>query len=101
MAADLVGRYTVAKHEAFALLRAAKREQPVDEVWPRVTALAPDELLATRKVLALIDPLKPQQRTVLRLRIAGLSFNEMSSTPGRPTPGSTATSPRAGRRCGA
>jgi RNA polymerase sigma factor (sigma-70 family) len=70
--------YTVAKHEAFRLLRAAKAEQPVDEIWPRPAAPPPEEILETRKVLAPIERLKPQQRTVLRLQIAGLSYKEMS-----------------------
>jgi DNA-directed RNA polymerase specialized sigma24 family protein len=65
--------YTVAKHEAFALIRAATRESPTDEVDPDGSAPTPADILEARKVLALLDRLKPQQRTVLRLRMAGLS----------------------------
>src|SRR4051812_20272285 len=65
--------YTVAKHEALALIRAASREQAVEEPEPQHSAAAPADILETRKVLALIDRLKPQQRMVLRLRMAGLS----------------------------
>src|SRR4051812_42174733 len=69
--------YTVAKHEALALIRAASRELAVEEPHPGHSAPAPAHILKTRKALALIDQLKPQQRTVLRLRMAGLTYQEI------------------------
>jgi RNA polymerase sigma factor (sigma-70 family) len=69
--------YTVAKHEAFVLIRAAAREQAVEEPQPAHSAPAPGDILEARKVLALIDRLKPQQRMVLRLRMAGLTYQEI------------------------
>jgi RNA polymerase sigma factor (sigma-70 family) len=74
--------YTVAKHEAFALIRAAARDQPVEEVQPDHSAPPPAHILESRRTLALIDQLKPQQRTVLRLRMAGLSYKEISQHTG-------------------
>jgi RNA polymerase sigma factor (sigma-70 family) len=75
---NLIGwLYTVAKHEAFAMIRATTRERPVDEIEPGVSAPTPTDILETRRVLALVARLKPQQRTVLRLRMAGLSYQEI------------------------
>ena len=74
--------YTVAKHEAFALIRAAAREAPTEELDPEGSAPTPADVLEARRVLALIDLLKPQQRTVLRLRMAGLSYREICQRTG-------------------
>jgi RNA polymerase sigma factor (sigma-70 family) len=74
--------YTVAKHEAFALIRGATRERPTEELEPDRTAPPAADILEVRKVLALLDRLKPQQRTVLRLRMAGLSYKEICDLTG-------------------
>jgi RNA polymerase sigma factor (sigma-70 family) len=75
--------YTVAKHEAFALIRAANREQPAEEIESARTAPPPADILGPRKRLALVDRLKPQQRTVLHLRMAGLSYQEICQHTGQ------------------
>jgi RNA polymerase sigma factor (sigma-70 family) len=69
--------YTVAKHEAFAQIRAVTRESPVDELQAAGSAPPPADVLENRKALTLLDRLKPQQRTVLRLRMVGLSYHEI------------------------
>lgn len=75
--------YTVAKHEAFALIRRLNREEPADDPQPDRSAPSPAHILETRKALGLIDRLKPQQRTVLRLRMAGLSYKEICQHTGQ------------------
>jgi DNA-directed RNA polymerase specialized sigma24 family protein len=74
--------YTVAKHEAFALIRTAARYQPAEEVEPDERAPAPARVLDARRTLALLDRLKPQQCLVLRLRMAGLSYREICQCTG-------------------
>jgi RNA polymerase sigma factor (sigma-70 family) len=75
--------YTVAKHEAFALIRTATRYQPSEDVEPQELAPAPAHVLDARHTLALLDRLKPQQCLVLRLRMAGLSYQEICQCTGR------------------
>jgi RNA polymerase sigma factor (sigma-70 family) len=75
--------YTVAKHEAFALIRTAARYQPAEQVEPDERAPAPPRIVEARRKLALLDRLKPQQCLVLRLRMAGLSYREICQCTGR------------------
>jgi DNA-directed RNA polymerase specialized sigma24 family protein len=73
--------HIVARHEAFALLKRSKREQPNDDVCTLAGA-APDPELA-RQALELTAQLKPQQRLVLRLQMHGYSYEEMCRITGR------------------
>jgi RNA polymerase sigma factor (sigma-70 family) len=75
--------YTVAKHEAFALIRSARRCQPAEQVEPDECGPAPQRILDGRRTLTLLDRLKPQQCLVLRLRMAGLSYEEICQCTGR------------------
>jgi DNA-directed RNA polymerase specialized sigma24 family protein len=72
----------VAKHEAFALIRAARRCELIGELDPDTTAPPPARVVEGRRALALLDRLKPQQRIVLRLRVAGFSYSEICQRTG-------------------
>ena len=74
--------YVVAKHEAFALIRAARRSELIQRIDSDATAPPPARVVEGRRALALLDRLKPQQRIVLRLRIAGFSYHEISQRTG-------------------
>lgn len=75
--------YTVAKHEAFALLRRTRRESPDDEVAARPDGLDLDDAIEARRALRLLDWLKPQQRLVLRLRMEGHSYASIQACTGQ------------------
>jgi RNA polymerase sigma factor (sigma-70 family) len=75
--------YVVAKHEAFALIRAARRSELIEEIDSNATAPPPARVVEGRWALALLGRLKPQQRTVLRLRVAGLTYGEICQLTGR------------------
>jgi DNA-directed RNA polymerase specialized sigma24 family protein len=66
--------YTVAKHEAFVLMRRRRREPPCPELAWVVTIAELDEIVAAREALRLIAQLKPQQRQVLSLLAEGHSY---------------------------
>jgi DNA-directed RNA polymerase specialized sigma24 family protein len=73
--------HIVARHEAFALLKRSKREQPNDEICTLAGA-APNPGVA-RQALELTERLKPQQRLVLRLQMHGYSYEEMCEVTGQ------------------
>ena len=75
--------YTVAKHEAFALLRRRSGETPADELPPTGTSGDLIDLVEARDTLRLIGRLKPQQRLVLRLRIEGHSYTAICELTGQ------------------
>lgn len=78
--------YTVAKHEAYALLRRRRREVAHDELEPDPAAAAagdPFEQLAQVDLLALIGQLSPQQRLALGLFARGYSYREICAATGK------------------
>lgn len=75
--------YTVAKHEAFALLARTRREVPVESAALIATVLEFDDSVDARHALRVMADLKPQQRLVLWLRAEGHSYNSICSLTGR------------------
>jgi RNA polymerase sigma factor (sigma-70 family) len=75
--------YTVAKHEAFALLGRARREVPVESTTLIATVREFDDSIDARDALRVIADLKPQQRLVLWLRAEGHSYNSICTLTGR------------------
>ncbi|MBX5443239.1 MAG: sigma-70 family RNA polymerase sigma factor [Solirubrobacteraceae bacterium] len=75
--------YTVAKHEAFALLARARREVAAEDVLVVATVSDLDEFVDAREALELIGQLKPQQRLVLLLRAEGHSYRSICELTGR------------------
>jgi RNA polymerase sigma factor (sigma-70 family) len=75
--------YTVAKHEAFALLGRARREVPVESTALIATVRELDDSIDARDAVRVIADLKPQQRLVLWLRAEGHSYNSICSLTGR------------------
>jgi RNA polymerase sigma factor (sigma-70 family) len=74
--------YTVAKHEAFVLMRRARREALCEELaW--LTAAELHEIVAARDTLRLLAHLKPQQRHVLQLQAEGHSYKAICQLTGR------------------
>ena len=76
-----IGRYTVAKHEALALLR--RREQPAEDVGAELAGTSVDDILEAREALRALERLKPQQRLVLCLQIEGHSYSAISRLTGQ------------------
>ena len=75
--------YTVAKHEAFALLARTRREIPGEEL-PLVASVSDfADFVDARDALRLIAQLKPQQRQVLLLRAEGHSYKSICELTGR------------------
>jgi RNA polymerase sigma factor (sigma-70 family) len=75
--------YTVAKHEAFALLARARREIPGDELPIVATVSDSADVVDARDALRLLAQLKPQQRQVLLLRAEGHSYKAICELTGR------------------
>jgi RNA polymerase sigma-70 factor (ECF subfamily) len=75
--------YTVAKHEAFALIGKRRRETPGEELHEVICCFDLDGVVEARRALRALDRLKPQQQVVLRLRIEGLSYDEIAEATGR------------------
>jgi RNA polymerase sigma factor (sigma-70 family) len=75
--------YTVAKHEAFVLMRRARREPVYEELaWLTIT-VDQDEVVAARDALRLLGHLKPQQQQVLLLQAQGHSYKAICQLTGR------------------
>jgi RNA polymerase sigma factor (sigma-70 family) len=75
---------TVAWHEALALIKRGRRETCVDAPHERAATSGDPELaLAARDALELLADLTPNQRSVMALRIAGLSYAEIARATGR------------------
>jgi len=75
--------YTVAKHEAFALIARSRREVAVEDLCASASAIELDGVVDARDVLRLIDELKPQQRLVLLLRAQGHTYRSICDITGR------------------
>jgi hypothetical protein len=63
-----IRRFTVAKHEVFALRRRDKREVAAEAVSETAGEVEPVDALEAKRALRLLGELKPQQRLVLWLR---------------------------------
>lgn len=76
--------FTVAKHEAYRLLRLRQREQPSDSCQhPPTHAADPFRELAQAQLLALIDELPAHQRLALGLFARGYSYSDIRAAPGK------------------
>ena len=67
-----------AVHEAFKLVRHARREVPLDVVIERASPVSPHGLVARRERLAGIGALPERQQRVLWLHALGLSYTEIA-----------------------
>jgi RNA polymerase sigma factor (sigma-70 family) len=75
--------YTVAKHEAFALLARSRREIAGEELPLVASGSDFADVVDARDALRLIAQLKPQQRQVLLLRAEGHSYKAICELTGR------------------
>jgi RNA polymerase sigma factor (sigma-70 family) len=75
--------YTVAKYEAFALMRRTRREVLQEEFLLVASIVGIDDVVDAREMLGLIAGLKPQQRVVLLLRAEGHSYKSICQLTGR------------------
>lgn len=75
--------YTVAKHEAFALLRGQRRATPVEELPRTASSEGPEAQVEARETLRVVRDLRPQQRVVLLLQAQGYSYKEIVARTGK------------------
>ncbi len=75
--------YTVAKHEAFALLRGQQRATPVEDMPAVEAGSGPEDQVEARETLRVVAELRPQQQLVLLLQAQGYSYNEIVDRTGK------------------
>jgi DNA-directed RNA polymerase specialized sigma24 family protein len=78
-----IRRFTVAKHEAFALLRRQRREAALGSVAEPVAEADPLDALEAKQALRLLAQLEPQQRLALWLRAEGYSYEQIQAATGK------------------
>jgi len=95
-------QYVTAKREAWRVYRIRTAATGADRLLAERAGPAardPYEQLAERDQIRLLAHLAPAQRRVLCLVATGHSYKETAPRPATPTPGSTATSPKAAPAC--